>query len=105
MIDIHCHPLAGVDDGPEKFEDSVAMCRLAAADGITHLVATPHCNYSYIFKPGLNLEKIAELQVAVGENPRCHSSFATPSKPAAPRRACGPSTTDRESRCMKPRPI
>src|SRR5574337_148453 len=70
MIDIHCHPLAGVDDGPEKFEDSVAMCRLAAADGITHLVATPHCNYSYIFKPGLNLEKIAELQVAVGENPR-----------------------------------
>ncbi len=70
MIDIHCHPLPGVDDGPERFEDAVAMCRMSAADGITHLVATPHCNYRYQFQPDVNRTKIAELQAAVGDNPK-----------------------------------
>jgi len=70
MIDIHCHPLAGLDDGAESFEASIAMCQMAAADGITHLVATPHCDYTYAFKPEVNVEKIAELQAAVGETPK-----------------------------------
>ena len=49
MIDIHCHLLPEVDDGPKSWETAVEMCRMAAADGITHSVATPHANdrYSY----------------------------------------------------------
>jgi protein-tyrosine phosphatase len=43
---------------------------VAAADGITHLVATPHCNYRYEFQPELNQKKILELQAAVGEVPK-----------------------------------
>jgi len=70
MIDIHCHPLWGVDDGAQSFEISVAMCKMAAADGITHLVATPHCNYMYEFDPELNQAKLVQLQAAVGEVPR-----------------------------------
>jgi protein-tyrosine phosphatase len=70
MIDIHSHPLWGVDDGAKTFEDAVAMCRLAAQDGITHLVATPHCNYVYTFNRDVNRQKIAELQSAVGEAPK-----------------------------------
>lgn len=70
MIDIHCHPLSGVDDGAETFEISVAMCKMAAEDGITHLVATPHCNYSYEFSTNVNREKAAELQAAVGDVPK-----------------------------------
>jgi protein-tyrosine phosphatase len=70
MIDIHCHPLSGLDDGAKSFEVSVAMCRMAAADGITHLVATPHCNYTYAFDPEITQKKIAELQAAVGEAPQ-----------------------------------
>ncbi len=70
MIDIHCHPLAGVDDGPETVEVSVEMCRMAASDGITHLVATPHCNYEYEFDPEENQKKLAELQSAVGDSPQ-----------------------------------
>jgi len=42
MIDLHSHILPGVDDGPQGLDESVAMCRLAAADGCTAMVATPH---------------------------------------------------------------
>ena len=41
MVDIHSHILPEVDDGPKTWDVSVAMCRAAAADGITHMVATP----------------------------------------------------------------
>ena len=70
MIDIHCHPLHGVDDGAKTFEVSVEMCRMAAADGITHLVATPHCSDRYAFDPEVNQAKLAELQAAVGQAPK-----------------------------------
>ncbi len=70
MIDIHCHPLPEVDDGAETFEDAVAMCRMAAADGVTHIVATPHCNYQYPFQPEGNQNKVTELQAVIGDTPK-----------------------------------
>ncbi len=42
MIDLHCHLLPGVDDGPGTLEESLALCRIAVADGITHSIVTPH---------------------------------------------------------------
>jgi len=42
MIDIHCHILPGVDDGAKTLEESLEMCRMAAADGVTTIVGTPH---------------------------------------------------------------
>lgn len=42
MIDLHCHILAGVDDGAKTIEDSLNMARLAVEQGITHVLATPH---------------------------------------------------------------
>ena len=42
MIDIHHHCLPGVDDGPRDWDEAVALCQMAAADGITTIVATPH---------------------------------------------------------------
>jgi protein-tyrosine phosphatase len=44
MIDLHCHILPGVDDGPATLEEALAVARFAVADGITHVVATPHCH-------------------------------------------------------------
>jgi protein-tyrosine phosphatase len=44
MIDLHCHVLPGIDDGPETIEGSVALARSALAAGIGTLVATPHVN-------------------------------------------------------------
>lgn len=42
MIDLHCHLLPGVDDGPDTLEESLQLARLAVANGITHSVLTPH---------------------------------------------------------------
>ncbi|RBW68893.1 tyrosine-protein phosphatase [Bacillus taeanensis] len=42
MIDIHCHILPGVDDGAQHEAASVDMAKAAAAQGITHIIATPH---------------------------------------------------------------
>jgi len=42
MIDIHCHILPGIDDGARNVVESLSMARVAAEDGITHIVATPH---------------------------------------------------------------
>jgi protein-tyrosine phosphatase len=44
MLDLHCHILPGVDDGPATLEESLAVARFAVADGITNVVATPHCH-------------------------------------------------------------
>src|SRR5271165_2180617 len=44
MVDIHCHILPAIDDGSESWDMTAAMCHMAAMDGITHIVATPHCN-------------------------------------------------------------
>ncbi|MGE4545744.1 MAG: tyrosine-protein phosphatase [Pedobacter sp.] len=42
MVDIHCHILPGIDDGAATLSDSLKMARIAAEDGISHIVATPH---------------------------------------------------------------
>jgi protein-tyrosine phosphatase len=44
MIDLHCHVLPGIDDGPETIEGSLELARTAVAAGIRTLVATPHVN-------------------------------------------------------------
>jgi protein-tyrosine phosphatase len=72
MIDIHCHLLPGVDDGAADEETAVAMCRLAAEQGTTDLVATPHANHQYEFSPQRNEELRRRLQEQVGPSPRIH---------------------------------
>src|SRR5260370_25547090 len=49
VIDIHCHLLPEVDDGRKSWDVAVEMCRMSAADGITHAVATPHANDRYAY--------------------------------------------------------
>jgi protein-tyrosine phosphatase len=42
MIDLHSHILPGVDDGAPDMETSLAMARMAVADGIEVMACTPH---------------------------------------------------------------
>ncbi len=62
MIDIHHHLLWRMDDGAATVETSVAMAKIAAADGISHVVCSPHANASFAYEPSVIAEKITELQ-------------------------------------------
>lgn len=42
MIDLHNHLLPGIDDGAPDLDTALQLARIAVADGITHLVCTPH---------------------------------------------------------------
>lgn len=64
MIDIHCHILPGMDDGPDSLEISLAMAEMAIADGITHIIATPHATQNYPFIPDLVRQRRDELQAS-----------------------------------------
>jgi protein-tyrosine phosphatase len=42
MIDLHCHILPGIDDGPKTLNESLEMARIFEQAGYSHVVATPH---------------------------------------------------------------
>ena len=43
-IDLHCHVIPGVDDGPQTLDDALEMVAMAARAGTVLMVATPHRN-------------------------------------------------------------
>ena len=59
-----------MDDGPKSWDTAEAMCRLAAEDGIEHMVATPHANDRYFYDREYLSGLLQTLQQRVGENPR-----------------------------------
>ncbi len=69
MIDLHIHLLPGIDDGPESLDAAAAMCRRAADDGCTDLVATPHQRHDLWWNDDLDrLRTLAhQLQEAVDQ--------------------------------------
>ncbi len=72
VIDLHTHVLPGIDDGAETLAEAVELCRLAAEDGCTALVATPHRRRDeWHDRPQAELERLLdEVRAAVGERPR-----------------------------------
>ncbi len=42
MIDLHCHILPGIDDGPKSLDESLEMARIFEQAGYSHVVATPY---------------------------------------------------------------
>jgi protein-tyrosine phosphatase len=48
LIDLHSHILPGIDDGSRSLEESVALCRIAAADGVRRTVCTPHIDFRFV---------------------------------------------------------
>lgn len=62
MIDIHTHILPGIDDGVATEDDAVAFARVAAGDGVTTIVATPHYRDGFYINPRAEvLERVAAL--------------------------------------------
>jgi protein-tyrosine phosphatase len=66
MVDLHCHILPGLDDGPATIEESVAMAESAIAEGISRVVATPHSSTEYFFDFALVQQLRDELQAKIG---------------------------------------
>jgi protein-tyrosine phosphatase len=63
FVDIHCHLVPGIDDGSKSWEQSLAMARMAVADGLRTIVATPHQLGTFAHIPGqLIRTRTAELQ-------------------------------------------
>jgi protein-tyrosine phosphatase len=62
VIDLHCHPLPAIDDGPASMEGSLAMLRRAASAGTRTMVATPHVSARY---PGTCAEGVRAGVVAL----------------------------------------
>jgi protein-tyrosine phosphatase len=57
VIDLHCHILPGIDDGPADVEQSLALARELADDGVTVVAATPHVREDY---PAVVLSELAK---------------------------------------------
>ena len=47
FVDIHCHLIAGIDDGPKDDQQTCALIDAARAAGVAAIVATPHCSSRY----------------------------------------------------------
>jgi len=67
VVDIHSHILPEVDDGPKTWDVSLEMCRRAAADGISYMVATPHANERYAYDREKLAGMVARLQHELGD--------------------------------------
>jgi protein-tyrosine phosphatase len=61
LIDLHSHILPAVDDGARDIEDSLAIARMAAADGIEVMACTPH------FMPGLYDNQSQDIRARVAD--------------------------------------
>lgn len=73
MIDTHCHLLAGLDDGPRSFNDSLRMARRLHETGVELVVCTPHYNARFpttVARAAAALERLGDalstLQIPLG---------------------------------------
>jgi len=84
MIDLHCHILPAIDDGPPTMEGALDFARAAVAAGMTTMVATPHVSPRYpndsrtiargvahlttrLAEEGIELEVLAGAEISILE--------------------------------------
>lgn len=97
MLDLHCHLLAGVDDGPATDADMSVLTEEMQRQGVTEAVATPHWLSPRFAGDGLEaaiasawpaLQRrmtLLGLQVFLGAENHCSGSFDPESFAAAAR--------------------
>ena len=74
IIDFHSHILSKVDDGSRSVEESIAMLRKAAEQGINHVIATPHF-YPQNDTPERFLKRREKAEMALREEMSKHSGL------------------------------
>jgi protein-tyrosine phosphatase len=66
MFDVHYHLIFGVDDGPKTLESSLELAQASLAEGVTHIVATPHASGNYPYQQEVNEERLQILKEHFG---------------------------------------
>jgi protein-tyrosine phosphatase len=66
MIDLHSHPLPGLDDGAPDLTAGVALVRAAQQAGVTVIAATPHVRDDFPTTAAQMTNGVAALARAVG---------------------------------------
>jgi protein-tyrosine phosphatase len=62
FVDLHCHVLPGVDDGPRTLDDARALLHAADLAGTAAAVATSHFSFQYNFEPARAAALLAEVE-------------------------------------------
>jgi protein-tyrosine phosphatase len=57
LVDIHCHILPDLDDGPPNMASALAMARVASVAGIDTVAATPHLRRDF---PDVRVDELAD---------------------------------------------
>jgi protein-tyrosine phosphatase len=83
VIDLHCHILPGIDDGPPTIEDTLALVGAAAATGATTMIATPHVSPRYrndsgVIASGVDLVRARLLAAGIAVDVRPGAEIAIP---------------------------
>jgi protein-tyrosine phosphatase len=98
LIELHFHCLPGLDDGPLSWDEAVALCRAAASDGSTIIVATPHVlRYPWVNDDAATRDqRILKLNTLLGGQPKvlagCEYLFSSDALELWDRGTAGPLT-------------
>jgi protein-tyrosine phosphatase len=68
VIDLHCHILPAVDDGPPTPDATLAMARAHVAAGVERVLATPHVTWDIPTSAELMAGKVAEVNALLREH-------------------------------------
>lgn len=71
VTDFHSHILPGIDDGSKSLEESIAMLKKEAEQGVTRVVATPHF-YAHHDSPERFLARRARAERRIREEMEKH---------------------------------
>lgn len=66
FVDIHCHVLSGLDDGPKSEHESLLLARAAARAATAAIVATPHCSFRYPLDRESAAAGLSKLEAKLG---------------------------------------
>jgi protein-tyrosine phosphatase len=67
VIDLHCHIIPGIDDGPEDLSGALDLARAQVAAGVETVAATSHVDWSYENRAATFAERLPPLRAAIAD--------------------------------------
>ena len=68
FVDIHCHLIHGLDDGPKSEHESMLLARAAIRGGTAAITATPHRSFRYALDSDLARRHLETLESKLGDD-------------------------------------